>query len=280
MRTNLTFLNGALLLSPATIAIGTFIAVPFLLIVVMSFSTPSADVSTVHYGLANYRQLLSPLFLRQSAFSVGLAVLVSALCLIVTVPFAYFLSGFGRRLRTILLVLILAQSSLSEVLISFSWQVLLARTTGVSNLLVMAGFLDAPVSLVPSFLAMAIALVYMAMPFAVLILFPAFSRLDRSLVEASRTMGASGLQAFRDVVLPVCRPSLIACGLSIYILTLGSVIIPQLLGNPRNWTIAVHITDQALSQYNPPFAAALAIMLLGISLALLAGSWLAFRRNP
>lgn len=280
MRANLTLLRGALLLSPATIVIGTFIAVPFLLIVVMSFSSPSADGSTVHYGLANYRQLLSPLFLRQSAFSVALAVLVSVLCLIVTVPFAYFLSGFGRKLRTVLLVLILAQSSLSEVLISFSWQVLLARTTGVSNLLVMAGLLDAPVSLVPSFLAMAIALVYMAMPFAVLILFPAFSRLDRSLVEASRTMGASGLQAFCDVVLPVCRPSLIACGLSIYILTLGSVIIPQLLGNPRNWTIAVHITDQALSQYNPPFAAALAIMLLGISLVLLAGSWLAFRRTP
>lgn len=280
MQTKLSFLRGTLFLSPATIVIGTFIAVPFLLIVTMSFSSPTADGSVTHYGLANYQQLLSPLFLRQSAFSVVLAVLVSALCLIVTVPFAYFLSGFGRRLRTILLVFVLAQSSLSEVLISFSWQVLLARTTGVSNLLVMAGLLDAPVSLVPSFFAMVIALVYMSVPFAVLILFPAFSRLDRSLVEAARTMGATGLQAFRDVVLPVCRPSLIACGISIYILTLGSVIIPQLLGNPRNWTIAVHITDQALSQYNPPFAAALAIMLLGISLVLLAGSWLAFRRNP
>jgi len=279
MRTNLTLVRGALLLSPATMVIGIFIAVPFLLIVVMSFSSPIGDGGAVHYSLANYRQLLSPLFIRQSAFSVALAVLVSVLCLIVTVPFVYFLSGFGRRLRTILLVFILAQSSLSEVLISFSWQVLLARTTGVSNLLVMAGLLGAPVSLVPSFPAVTIALVYMAIPFGVLILFPAFSRLDRSLVEAARTMGATGLQAFRHVVLPVCRPSLVACGLSIYILTLGSVIIPQLLGNPRNWTIAVHITDQAIFQYNSPLAAALAIMLLGISLVLLAVLWLGWRRS-
>ncbi len=279
MRTNPAFLRGVLLLSPSTIVIGAFVAIPFLLIFVMSFSSPSADGSAVQYGLANYRQLLSPLFLRQSALSVALAVLVSVLCLIITVPFAYFLSGFGRRLRTILLVFILAQSSLSEVLIAFSWQVLLARTTGISNLLVMMGLLDAPVSLVPSFWAMTIALVYMAVPFAVLILFPAFSRLDRSLVEASRTMGASGLQAFRDVVLPVCRPTLIACGISIYILTLGSVIIPQLLGSPGDWTIAVHITDQALFQFNPPLAAALAIILLGISLVLLAGSWLGLKRT-
>lgn len=279
MRLNLAFFSGALLLSPATIVIGLFIVVPFLLIVVMSFSSAVGDGSTVHYSLTNYQQLLSPLFIRQSMFSVALAVLVSALCLIVTVPFVYFLSGFGRRLRTVLLVFILAQSSLSEVLISFSWQVLLARTTGVSNLLVMVGLLDAPVSLVPSFPAVTIALVYMVIPFAVLILFPAFSRLDRSLVEAARTMGATGLQAFRHVVLPVCRPSLIACGLSIYILTLGSVIIPQLLGNPRHWTIAVHITDQALSQFNPPFAAALAMMLLGISVVLLAALWLGSRRS-
>ncbi len=125
------------------------------------------------------------------------------------------------------------------MLVAFSWQVLLARTTGLSNLLVMAGLIDAPFAMAPSSGAMLVALVYMALPFAVLILFPAFSRLDQSLIEASQTMGASPVKAFSSIALPVCSRPIITCGLSIYILTLGSVIVPQLLGNPKDWTIAV-----------------------------------------
>lgn len=260
--------SGSLLL-PSTVAIGAFVVIPFVLILGVSLSSSTPDGTAAGFGLANYQRLFSPIFLRQTVFSVALALMVSVICLIVTVPFSYFLSGFGRRVRTIWLVFILAQMSLSEVLISFSWQVLLSRTSGVTNLLVWVGLMDKPISLVPSFWAMLIALVYMAVPFAVLVLFPTFSRLDRSLVEASRTMGASPIRAFVDVVLPTCRSALVTCGFSIYILTLGSVIIPQLLGKPQHWTLAVHITDQAIYQFNPPFAAALAVMLLAISVVVL-----------
>lgn len=279
MRRSLSSLGRSVLLGPATAIIAVFVVVPFILIFIMSFASSTADGSAVQYGLGNYQRLLSPLFLRQTIFSVALSLLVAGLTLIATVPFAYFLSGYNRKVRAVILVLVLAQSSLSEVLISFSWQVLLARTTGVTNVLVYIGLLDEPISLVPSFWAMVVALVYLAVPFSVLILFPAFSRLDRSLVEAARTMGATPIKAFTNIVLPVCKPALITCGISVYILTLGSVIVPQLLGNPRDWTIAVHITDQALFQYNPPLAAALAVMLLAISFVLLIAFWLVSKRN-
>lgn len=270
MRKTLSAWQSFVLLSPSASVIGAFVVVPLVLTIGVSLATSMQNGAPAGFGLANYERLFSPVFLRQTAFSVALALLVSLICLIVTVPFSYFLSGFGRRVRTVWLVFILAQMSLSEVLISFGWQVLLSRTTGVTNLLVWAGLLDKPFSLVPSFWAMLLALVYMAIPFAVLIFFPTFSRLDRSLIEASRTMGASPMRAFMDVVLPVCRPSIVTCGFSVYILTLGSLIIPQLLGKPQHWTLAVHITDQAIYQFNPPFAAALAVMLLGISVIVLA----------
>jgi putative spermidine/putrescine transport system permease protein len=279
MQRPLSWMRSSVLLAPATAVIAIFVVVPFILIFTMSFASSTADGSTARYGLGNYHKLLSPLFLRQTAFSVALSLLVAGLALLTTVPFAYFLSGYSRKVATVILVLVLAQSSLSEVLISFSWQVLLARTTGLTNVFVYIGLLDQPFSLVPSFWAMLVALVYLAVPFAILILFPAFSRLDRSLVEAARTMGATPIKAFTGIVLPVCKPALVACGISVYILTLGSVIVPQLLGNPRDWTIAVHITDQALFQYNPPLAAALAVILLAISVVLLLAFWLVLKRN-
>lgn len=260
--------QSGLLLAPSTLAIAVFVVIPFVLIAVISFSLPQLDGSQ-SFGLGNYQRFLSSIFMRQTAFSIGLALLVSVLCLMIAVPFTYFLVGFSKRVRTLWLVFVLAQLSLSEVLIAFSWQVLLSRTTGVTNLFVWLGVLDKPFSLVPSFWAMLIALLYMAVPFAVLVLFPVFSRLDRSLVEASRTMGASSVRAFFDVVLPISRPALVTSGIIIYVLTLGAIIVPQLLGKPQHWTLAVHVTDQAIYQFNTPFAAALAVILLAASAAVL-----------
>lgn len=279
MQNQQSAMQAGMKLTPATIVICLFVVVPITLIVCISFTSSSADGSALQYGIDNYRRLASPLYLRQTLYSVMLGVMVVLITLLVTVPFTYFLSAFKRRIRTILIVFILAQMSLSEVLISFGWQVLLARTTGVTNLLVFAGLLDAPFSMVPSFQAVLIALVYLAIPFSVLIMFPVFSRLDRNMVEAARTMGASQFRAFTSVVLPACRGAIITTGLSLYILTLGSVIVPQLLGNPRNWTLAVHITNTALNQYDPPFAAAIAVVLLAISVLLALGTWLFSRRK-
>jgi putative spermidine/putrescine transport system permease protein len=166
------------------------------------------------------------------------------------------------------LVYILAQLSLSEVLIAFSWQVLLSRTAGVTNILAWLGIIERSFSLYPSFGAVIIALTYLVLPFSVLILYPPMSRLDSEITEASRTLGASPLRTFFSVVIPVLRPAIVATGITMFVFTLGAVLIPQVLGRPQHWTLSVLITDQAIFQSNLPFAAALAIFLLVFSMGL------------
>lgn len=265
------------LLALPSIAIIAFVCAPLILIVVTSLTTLAPDGSVAGYGFENYKRFATSIFVYQTGFSIGLALLVSIASLILAVPFTFVMIGFSRRVRTLWLIYFLAQMSLSEVLIGFGWQIILSRTTGISNLLVWIGLMDKPVSFVPSFTAVLIGLVYSSLPYAVLVLFPVFSRLDRSLVEAARTLGASPLRAFADVVLPSSRAGLIATGITVYVLTLGSIIIPQLLGKPAHWTLSIHVTDQALFQFNPPYASALAIVLLASSVALMVALRIQFR---
>jgi putative spermidine/putrescine transport system permease protein len=102
----------------------------------------------------------------------------------------------------------------------------------------------------------------------VLVLYPALSRLDPELPEASRMLGASPLGSFFRVVVPVMRNAIMSALIMVFVFNLGAYVLPQVLGKPQHWTLSVHITDQAIFQSNMPFAAAMAVFLMLVSLAL------------
>jgi putative spermidine/putrescine transport system permease protein len=113
-----------------------------------------------------------------------------------------------------------------------------------------------------------IGLVYVGLPYSVLVLYPPLSRFDPQLPEASRMLGASPFQTFFRVTVPIVRNSLASCFILVFVFALGSYLLPQVLGRPEHWTLSVQITDQALFQANIPFAAALAILLMLVTIAL------------
>jgi len=240
--------------------------VPFVLILLTSVSVPS-DEGDYQFGLSlvHFERFATWFYIERAFFSAGLCALIALLSLLIAYPFTYMLTRFGPRSQTLWLIYILAQLSLSEVLIAFSWQILLSRTGGIGNILAWVGLVENSFAMTPSAGAVLAALVYLAVPFSVLLLFPALSRLDRSLTEASRTLGASPLRTFFTVVIPVTRPAIISSGVTIFVLTLGAIIVPQVLGKPEHWTLSVLITDQAIFNFNMPFASALAVVLLIIS---------------
>ena len=217
------------------------------------------------FVLDNYRRALEPFHLERLAVSVGLALAATVICLLVAVPFTYLLTRRPRRRQVPYLVLVLASLSLSEVIVAFAWSLLLSRTSGLSNLLVWAGLRAEAASWSPGLAAVVLAFVFVALPLAVLSLYPPMSRLEDALPEAAATMGASPLRAFATVVLPLMRGAVAATGALVFIFVLGAYVIPQSLGRPGQWTIPVHITDQAVMKANLPLAAALAIVLLAAS---------------
>lgn len=268
------------LLSYPTVMLAVFFAVPFGIMLATSFfeRDPAAFYQPA-FVLTNYARLATSLFVDHLVFSLYLAVFVAVISVCLAFPFTFLLTRMRLRTQTLWLVFILSVLSLSEVIVGFSWSMLLSRTAGLSNLLVWAGLMDEPVAWTPSFGAVVTGYLYLTLPYSVLMLYPPLSRLDPELIEAARTMGASPVRAFFNVVVPTTRTPILASLILVFVFTLGVFLIPHLLGRPSHWTLSVLITDQAVYQANAPFAAALAVFLLVTSLALIAVTFWLSRRG-
>ncbi|WP_306049445.1 ABC transporter permease [Oceaniradius stylonematis] len=246
-----------------------FFVIPFSIMLAVSFFRRNpAGFYSPDFVFDNYARFLSPFFGSVLSFSLLLAILVAIICVAVSVPFTVLLTRASRRAQTLWLVALLSVLSLSEVIIGFSWSMLLSRTAGITNLFVAIGLMEAPRALLPGFGAVLTGMVYQALPYTILILYPAIVRLDPTLMEAARTLGASPTRAFFNVVIPALRNTIVATLIMVFVFALGSYLLPQILGRPRHWTLSVLITDQAILQSNMPFAAAMAVFLVLISLAL------------
>jgi putative spermidine/putrescine transport system permease protein len=222
------------------------------------------------FELASWRRLFSRVFLERTGFSLLISLLAGGVCIVVAFPFTYFLSRMRRRPHVALLIVVMSALSLSEVIVGFTWSVLLGRAAGLSNILVWLGLMDEARAYQPGFLAVLLGLCYIAFPYCVLTLYPSLSRLDREVTEAAQTLGASPWRTFWTVVVPISRPIIMAGFLLVFVFTLGSYLISAILGRPEHWTLSVFISDQASFNANVPFAAAMALFLTVLSLAMVA----------
>jgi putative spermidine/putrescine transport system permease protein len=247
-----------------------FFAVPFLLLLVASLGRSVAGGDWAFgFSAHNYGRLYDPYFGTSLVYTLALALSVSSICLVLAIPFTWMLSECRRRTRTLWMVFLLAGLTLSEVLVAFAWQILLSASTGIPQLLFKLGWTDTPLPLQPGLGAIMASLVYMAFPYATLLLYAPFCSIDRTLPEAARTLGASPMKTFFTVILPTIRGPLVAAFLLVFILSAGSYVTPQILGLPQHWTLPVLIAEQALYRFNLPFASALAVLLLIASLIIL-----------
>ena len=125
------------------------------------------------FELANWQRLFQPVFLERALFSIGICLLAGFVCIVVAFPFTYFLTRMRRRPQVALLIVVLSALSLSEVIVAFSWYILLGRASGVSNILVWLGVMNEAAAYQPSFAAVLLGLCYIAFPYCVLTLVPA-----------------------------------------------------------------------------------------------------------
>lgn len=246
-----------------TAALLVLFVLPLLAVVAVSFfKRVQTAFFEVGFVFSNYSSALTPFHLERLWVSLLIALVAALTCLVVGLPFTYLITRLPRRRQVPYLVLVLASLSLSEVIVAFSWSLMLSRTSGLSNLLVWLGLMSSPQAWSPGLAAVLLALVFIALPLTVLTLYPTVSRLNPELLEAASTMGAAPLKGFVTVILPLLRGALAGSFALVFIYVLGAYVIPQTLGRPAQWTLPVQITDQAVLKSNLPLAAALAVLLL------------------
>jgi spermidine/putrescine transport system permease protein len=154
----------------------------------------------------------------------------------------------------------------------FLWKVILGFNGVLNTSLIGIGLIDAPLTVILYNLnAVVIALAHAFAPFAILPIFVALERIDRSLLEAARDLGETARSAFVRVTLPLAMPGVVAASLIVFIPTIGDYITPRLVGGPGGLMIANMIQTQFLRLNNAPMGATLAVlaMLIVSGIALL-----------
>jgi spermidine/putrescine transport system permease protein len=262
------------LLAPLAAALLALFVLPQLLMLEASLGRRSAYGLVIHdWSALNYLRALDPLYVRVLLRSLGLAVVTTALCLVLGYPMAYWLARrVPRRWRSALVVLVILPFWTSFLVRMYAW-VFLLRTEGLLNTALAAVGLPA-LNLLYNDAAVVIGQVYGELPFMVLPLYASLEKLDQTLLEAAADLGAAPRRALWRVTLPLTRAGIVAGSLLVFIPSLGAYLAPDLLGGARTVTIGTLIQSQLVVARDIPFGAALSFVLTLVVVALL----FAFRR--
>jgi putative spermidine/putrescine transport system permease protein len=168
-----------------------------------------------------------------------------------------------------LLIAVLLPFWSSALVRTFAWQVILRDTGIINTFLVDLGVVAEPLPLIRTTAGVIIGMSHILLPFMVLPIWAVLRRIDPEFSRAAANLGASPVTAFRRIVLPLSLPGLLAGCLLVFVLALGFYITPALLGGPRDQMISQLIVEQVERQLDWGFAAAISVLLMVATFAIL-----------
>jgi spermidine/putrescine transport system permease protein len=202
-----------------------FFYVPLACVILLSF--------TGETPLAAFKGFMSLVYVRIILRSLGMALLTSFICLIVSYPFAYFLVFHTNQLRNFFLFLVMLPFWTNFLLHICAWFFVLDRQGLLSTLLQNMGIIAGPLHILNTYWAIIIMMVYFYLPFMILPLYTALDRFDQRLLEASLDLGATWWQTVARVLIPLTMPGIRVGFLLVCIPAFGEFAIPEFMGGDR-----------------------------------------------
>ncbi|MDO8422773.1 MAG: ABC transporter permease subunit [Parvibaculum sp.] len=255
-----------------------FFILPFLIVLKISFATqmiaippfsPLLDWSAggwlpgVHIDWTNYQYMFSDsLYIVAYFNSVRIAFFATCICILLAYPMAYGVARSPERWRNILLLLIVLPFWTSLLLRVYAWIGLLKTNGVINNFLLSIGIISEPFQMMNNSFSVYVGIVYSYLPFMLLPLYAALSRLDFTLLEAASDLGASRTRAFLTITLPLSLPGVVAGAMLVFIPAVGEFVIPSLLGGTGVTMIGRVIWDEFFSNQAWPVASAVAVTLM------------------
>ena len=263
-----TRLGSGLLSLPGLAWLTIFFLVPLVIVLIVSVGDHDrfGHILLNAPSLDNYAAALDPMFLPTVWNSLRYAAATTVLCLIIGFPVAYWISRYGGRHKTILLVLVMLPFWTSYLIRTYAWITILGDAGVVNSVLQASGLIDEPIVLLNTDLAVVLGMTYGFLPFAILPLFVSIDRLDDALVAAARDLYASGRSAFIHVTLPLTMPGIVAASILTFIPAIGDFVTPDLLGGAETTTIAKIIQIQFLGARDWPAGAAMGFLLMAATI--------------
>lgn len=194
--------------------------------------------------------------------SLRIAVISTALTLLVGYPMAYGMARAPEEWRPTLMMLVILPFWTSFLIRVYAWMGILSNEGLLNQLLLWLGVISTPLTILNTTTAVYIGIVYTYLPFMILPIYAALDRLDGSLIEAAEDLGCSRLQAFWLVTIPLSKNGIIAGCFLVFIPALGEFVIPSLLGGSGTLMIGKVLWEEFFNNRDWPVASAVAIILL------------------
>ena len=254
----------ALLVLPAAAFLAVFFLMPLIEMSARSVTEPAGA------GLSNYARFFAEeAYVRVLANTFWIAIITTTACLLIGFPFAYLMTVAPGRIAGLLLIAVLLPFWSSALVRTFAWQVILRDTGIINSFLVDFGLVSEPLPLIRTTTGVVIGMTHILLPFMVLPIWAVLRRIDPEYGRAASNLGASPATAFRRIVLPLSLPGVLAGCLLVFVLALGFYITPALLGGPRDQMISQLIVEQVERQLDWGFAAAMSVLLMATTFAIL-----------
>ena len=256
-----------------------FFALPLIEVAQTSFTEPRRGIPPflplwgfdeggffTHFNLENYDLLAqySQDYLKPAGNSVRLAFLSTLICLLFAYPMAWWIARSSPGQRAILLVLVMLPFWTSSLLRIYALIGLLNPSGFINSRLIQLGLIEAPLRMMQTDFSIYMGMLLTYLPLMILPLYAVMIRLDDDLIDAAADLGASRVQIFRTIVLPLTLPGIIAGSLLVFIPAVGEFVIPALLGGPEQVMIGKVLWIEFFRNRDWPVASAIAMLLLAI----------------
>jgi putrescine transport system permease protein len=194
--------------------------------------------------------------------SIAFAAVTTLLCLLIGYPFAYFMARSPVHMRPALLMLVMLPFWTSFLLRIYAWKGILETNGLLNNLLIWMGVITEPIHMMHTKFSLILGMVYTYLPFMILPLYSNLIKLDNRFLEASADLGATPLQTFWRITIPLSKAGIIAGSMLVFIPCIGEFVIPELLGGPETLMIGRVLWDEFFSNNDWPRASAVAVVMI------------------
>jgi len=265
--------------SPALLWTLVFFVVPFLVMAMVSLAPERGG----GWSLAAYSQFFSnPSYLRALTNSLEVTLIVTVISVLLAYPFAWFLAFIvPDRLQRLALMLAVLPFWTSYVVRAYSWLLVLAEKGVINGALTHLGFLEEPIQLASTRLATITGFVHFFVMLLTLTIYANLKQLSPNYRKAAADLGASHLQTFLYVILPLTLPGIVVGAFLTFVLAIGDYITPQILGGNNELLMPQLIMMQISRRGDFASASALSLILTAVVTAayLACARWLKIERG-
>lgn len=268
-----------LLTLPVLLVVGPFFLMPLAVLLRNSFSRDDPRLLLVPDATPdNYLKIIGDSYYAGIFInSLGTAFLIAGITLVLAYPLAWYMVRQSGRKLSILMWCIYVPLIVSVITRVYGWMVITADSGVINSLLLWAGVTDGPVRILFDRSGMMIGMVHRYLPLMILPLYSALNRLDRGVLSASSTLGATGPQTFMRVILPLSLPGIFVGVQLTVAVVLSDYVLPLLLGSTRFPMVAPAIYNEAISMVRWASAAAMAVLTIAAVALVIASTNLLLR---